>query len=81
MGIIFIISLLLIYFSKKMSNPNSDYLGLSANMFVLVCIIYIFAALTFFQCLLYQALQNIYLYGIKENQCLKNKINSLQKKF
>ncbi|EOT1912298.1 potassium-transporting ATPase subunit KdpA [Campylobacter jejuni] len=50
-------------------------------MFVLVCIIYIFAALTFFQCLLYQALQNIYLYGIKESQCLKNKINSLQKKF
>ncbi|ECZ5738602.1 ATPase, partial [Campylobacter jejuni] len=32
-------------------------------------------------CLLYQALQNIYLYGIKESQCLKNKINSLQKKF
>ncbi|MCW1715719.1 potassium-transporting ATPase subunit KdpA, partial [Campylobacter jejuni] len=29
MGIIFIISLLLIYFSEKMSNPNLDSLGLN----------------------------------------------------
>lgn len=32
MGIIFIISLLLIYFSEKMSNPNLDSLGLNANL-------------------------------------------------
>lgn len=32
MGIIFIISLLLIYFSEKMSNPNLDFLGLNANL-------------------------------------------------
>ncbi|AGQ95827.1 potassium-transporting ATPase subunit KdpA [Campylobacter jejuni] len=32
MGIIFIISLLLIYFSEKISNPNLDSLGLNANL-------------------------------------------------
>lgn len=32
MGIIFIISLLLIYFSEKMSNPNLDSLGLNAKL-------------------------------------------------
>lgn len=32
MGIIFIISLLLVYFSEKMSNPNLDSLGLNANL-------------------------------------------------
>lgn len=32
MGIIFIISLLLIYFSEKMSNPNLDFLGLNPNL-------------------------------------------------
>lgn len=31
-GLFFIISLLLVYFSEKMSNPNLDSLGLNANL-------------------------------------------------